>query len=186
MSSILKHISLIVLLSIAVTGCARRHTTRFTEDSRQMSEAMEIAAERAPIPPEPPPENPGDLVITSAPPTTGRYVDTQPSGYPNTRIILRVADRGITRRAWTLAVTPRPSGDVLAGPTYWPTIDKAVRRPNTTNAWLEPLEFLYNIALLPYRVVETPPWSKVIYSPSGGIDWSNVEQSGIIFQERNE
>ena len=47
-------------------------------------------------------------------------------------------------------------------------------------------DWLYNVALLPYRVIDNPPWSKVIYSPSGGIDWSNVEQSGVIFQERNE
>ena len=110
----------------------------------------------------------------------------QPTGYPPTRIVLRISDRGVARRAWPLAVTPRPSGNVLAGPTYWPTVDKAVHRSNKTNIWLEPLEFMYNVALLPYRVIDEPPWSKVIYSPSGGIDWSNVEQSGVIFQERNE
>ena len=137
-------------------------------------------------PPENPDENPHDKVITSAVPTTGRYADSQPTSSPPTRIVVRVSDRGVTRRSWPLTVNPRPSGDVLAGPTYWPTTDKAVHRPNSTNVWLEPLEFLYNVALLPYRVIDTPPWSKVIYSPSGGIDWSNVEQSGVIFQERNE
>jgi hypothetical protein len=75
---------------------------------------------------------------------------------------------------------------VLAGPTYWPTVDRAFRRPNSTNIYLEPAEFVWNSILLPYRMVETPPWSKVVYSPAGGIfGWRNVEQSGVLYRERD-
>ena len=128
---------------------------------------------------------PGDRLISSATtPTTSRYLDTQPTAFRPTRIVLRVGEKGLVRRQWPLETSYRPSGDVLAGPTYWPTVDKAVQRPNSTNVWLEPLEFLYNLALLPYRAVDTPPWSKIVYSPSGGIGWRNVEQAGVIFQEK--
>jgi hypothetical protein len=172
-------VALFLLLSLTlISGCIRHQTYSpvVEEDGREMSAATELATL--------PPEIPGERIATSAPPTTGRYTDTQPTSFPRTRIITRVADRGITRRAWSLAVCSRPSGDVLAGPYYWPSIDRAVHRPNSTNVWLEPGEFLWNILLLPYRAVDTPPWQKIAYSPDGGIGWRNVEQSGVIFQER--
>jgi len=91
----------------------------------------------------------------------------------------------VDRRGKTVIVRRGPSGDVLAGPTYWPTVDDAFHRPNSTNIWLEPGEFIWNTALLPYRVIDAPPWSKVIYSPAGGTyGWRNVEQSGVIYREK--
>src|ERR1051325_3118393 len=117
-----------IVFLLVLAGCAR-HRAMPMSDERPMSESMEIQAARVAVPP----ENPGDHVITSAPPTTGRYVETQPTGYTPTRIIVRVGGHGVGGRAWPLMTTPRASGDTLAGPTYWPTIDDAVRRPNKVN-----------------------------------------------------
>ena len=173
MSSIPKLLAaVLLLLPLLAAGCIRHHTPPpVAEIGTDMNELPgDIAGER---------------VVTSRGPTTGRYADTQPTAFPHTRIVLRVAEAGVIRRNWALSVTPRPSGDVLAGPTYWPTEDDAFHRPNWVNLWLEPLEFVMNTALLPYRVVDTPPWSKIVYSPAGGVfGWRNVEQSGVIYQER--
>jgi hypothetical protein len=152
------------------------------------------AASRKPAPPMPeisnevtalPTDIPGERMVTSGPPTTGRYATTEPANIPRTRIVVRVADRGVLRRNWVLVANLRPSGDVLAGPTYWPSVDRAFDRPNSTNIWLEPGEFLWNTLLLPYRMIDTPPWSKIVYSPAGGASgWRNVEQSGVLYRER--
>jgi hypothetical protein len=173
-------------LIILIGGCVKHPNARERE-RRPMSYGQDIvAADEAPEPPpELPPALPGDRIITSATtPTTSRYLDTQPTAFPQTRIVLLVADRGVIRRQWPLAVSPRPSGDTLAGPYYWPSTDEAVRRKNKINVWLEPLEFVYNTALLPFRAIATPPWSKMVYSPDGGLRWRNVEQAGVLFQER--
>ena len=177
MSSIPKSIAtLLVLVALALlSGCAHRRV------STPMTDQVELGTE----PTELPATLPGERVATSAPPTTGRYADTQPTAFPRTRIVVRVAERGVMRRAWALAVCPRPSGDVLAGPTYWPSEDRAFHRSNSTNIWLEPGEFLWNTLLLPYRMIDVPPWSKVVYSPAGGAPgWRNVEQTGVIYRER--
>jgi len=167
--------SLLVLLSLSICGFAHHRT------SSAMTDRAELGTEVAELPA----DLPGERTVSSGLPTTGRYADTQPTAYPRTRIVMRVADTGVIRRNWGLAVCPRPNGDVLAGPTYWPTVDDAFHRPNSTNVWLEPGEFFWNILLLPYRVVDTPPWSKVVYSPAGGVSgWRNVEQSGVIYRER--
>jgi hypothetical protein len=178
--------ALLSLFALAlIGGCIRHPNSRYRyEQPREISAARELVNDERPDV-EPLPELPGDrLVSSSTGPTTSRYMDTQPTNFRPTRIVMRVGDRGLVRRQWSLAVCPRPSGDVLAGPTYWPTVDKAVQRPNKDNVWMEPLEFVYNAALLPYRAIRTPPDSKMVYSPSGGIGWRNVEQSGVIFQER--
>ncbi len=167
--------SLFVLVSMAIGGCAHHRT------SSPMTDRTELGTEVTELPA----EIPGERTVASGPPTTGRYLDTQPTAFPRSRIIIRVADAGVIRRNWALSVCPRPSGDVLAGPTYWPTVDDAFHRPNSTNIWLEPGEFIWNLALLPYRVIDAPPWSKVIYSPAGGTyGWRNVEQSGVIYREK--
>jgi uncharacterized protein YceK len=153
-SSILKSITAILLLLALglLSGCAHRRV------SSPMTEQVELGTDVNELPA----TLPGERIATSAPPTTGRYADTQPTAFPRTRIVVRVADRGVLRRSWSLAVSPRPSGDVLAGPTYWPSVDEAFHRPNSTNIWLEPGEFLWNTLLLPYRVIDTPPWSKIV------------------------
>lgn len=166
---------LFVLVSLALSDGCTHHRA-----SPPMSDSVEIEVGELPAP-----IQPGERIATSAPPTTGRYADTQPSAYPRTRIVVRVADHGIIRRQYALAVCPRPSGDVLAGPYYWESEDRAFTRPNWVNLWLEPGEFVWNSLLLPYRMVETPPWAKVVYSPAGGAPgWRNVEQTGVIYRER--
>ena len=176
MSSIPKFFSLLfAILSLALlTGCAHHRA------APAMAESVEIEPNELPEP-----IQPGERVVTSTGPTTGRYADTQPTAYPRTRIIVRVGDHGIIRRQYALSTCPRPSGDVLAGPYYWESEDRAFHRPNWVNVWLEPGEFVWNTLLLPYRLVETPPWSKVVYSPAGGAPgWRNVEQSGVIYREK--
>jgi len=176
--------TLLLALSL-IGGCIRSQASREEKAGREISVGREIMNDERPDVAETPVALPGDrLVSSSTTPTTSRYLETQPTAFRTTRIVVRVGDRGLVRRQWPLEISPRPSGDVLAGPTYWPTIDKAVRRSSKQNVWLEPLEFLYLVALLPYRAIVTPPDSKIVYSPSGGIDWQNVEQAGVIFQER--
>lgn len=164
--------AVLLLLPLCSTGCIRHRTpppvAEVTTDLNEL-----------------PTDIPGERIVTSSRPTTGRYADTQPIAFQRTRVVIRVAETGVLRRNWVLSVCPRPSGDVLAGPTYWPTEDDAFQRPNWVNLWLEPGEFVWNTLLLPYRVVDTPPWSKIVYSPAGGQPgWRNVEQSGVIYKER--
>ena len=176
MSSIPKLLSvLLVLLSFSLlSGCAHHRP------APAMAEEIEIEPTELPQP-----IQPGERVVTSTGPTTGRYADTQPAAFPRTRIVVRVADHGIIRRQYALSTCPRPSGDVLAGPYYWESEDRAFNRPNWVNMWLEPGEFVWNSLLLPYRMVDTPPWAKVVYSPAGGAPgWRNVEQTGVIYRER--
>ncbi len=174
MSLVPKFLSAVLpLLPLLSIGCIRHHVPP------PMNEVVNE-------PNELPSEIPGERVVTSGRPTTGRYAATQPTGFPRTRIVVRVAEGGVIRRFWALSTCPRPSGEVLAGPTYWPSEDQAFRRPNWVNVWLEPGEFLWNTALLPYRVIETPPWAKIVYSPAGGVHgWRNVEQTGVLYREKD-
>ena len=175
-----KSISALLLpVVFLMSGCARHHASAQMSMEQTNGHLISDATDRSEVTP----VLPGERIATSAPPTTGRYAATEPAAIPLTRIVIRVADRGVIHRSWPLAVCPRPSGEVLAGPTYWPSEDRAFYRRDTTNLWLEPGEFLWNILLLPYRVIDTPPWAKIVYSPAGSYEWRNVEQSGVIFQE---
>jgi hypothetical protein len=168
--------SILLLLALVLFGGCARHRV-----STPMSDPVELGTDVN----DTPDLLPGERIATSAPPTTGRYADTQPNAYPRSRIVVRVGEHGVIRRIWVLSASPRPSGDVLGGPYYWPSEDRAFNRPNSTNVWLEPGEFVWNTLLLPYRMFDTPPWSKVVYSPAGGAPgWRNVEQSGVIYRER--
>lgn len=73
------------------------------------------------------------------------------------------------RRDWPVSVAYRPSGDVDAGNTYWPTIDEAPSRPEWLSGTLESFEFLFNLAAAPVRLFITrpAPWGGMIYSPIG-------------------
>lgn len=69
-------------------------------------------------------------------------------------------------REWPLWIVERPSGNVVAGPTYWPTDYREPRRAELTQAFVEPVEFLWNTLLIPYRMVRTPPGTRVLYDPA--------------------
>src|SRR5438270_526965 len=115
--------SIVLCAALALlSGCAHHRT------APAMTDEIEIEPTELP-----PPILPGERVVTSTGPTTGRYADTQPAAYPRTRIIVRVADHGVIRRQFGLSSCPRPSGDVLAGPYYWESEDRAYRRPNWVN-----------------------------------------------------
>jgi hypothetical protein len=99
-------------------------------------------------------------------PTTQHRVGVAPTVTGPLRPIgLQVTADGQLLRPWPESVSYRPSGDVLAGPTYWPTGDRAYRRDGLTNAYMEPLEFLWNGALMPFRAIQQHPQTPVIYSP---------------------
>ncbi len=73
--------------------------------------------------------------------------------------------RGDVRRAWSISVARRPSGNTLAWPTYWPNVERYVERPDWANGGVEPFEFLGNVLLLPVRVFMVAPWARVEYDP---------------------
>jgi hypothetical protein len=100
---------------------------------------------------------------------------TEPPPVIPTRIQLIVGERGLVQRPWPAVAFSRPSGDVMAGPTYWPSVDDAFERSNGLNLVMEPVEFLLNTVLLPVRAVITPPWTAMIYSPVGPVGGSVLE-----------
>jgi hypothetical protein len=80
-------------------------------------------------------------------------------------IPLEVDEVGLVRQ-WPVWVGERPSGNVVAGPTYWPTISREPRRTELSQAFVEPVEFLWNTLLLPYRAIRTPPGTRITYDPA--------------------
>jgi hypothetical protein len=86
-------------------------------------------------------------------------------GQERAEIPLEIDEVGLVRQ-WPLWITERPSGNVVARPTYWPTDFRERTQNETRQAFVEPLEFLYNTLLLPYRIVRAPPWTKVTYDPA--------------------
>lgn len=75
----------------------------------------------------------------------------------------------VLQRPWPVSVAYRPSGDVDAGNTYWPTIDESRPRPEWVSGIMEGWEFLFNLAAAPVRLFITrpAPWGGMIYSPIG-------------------
>lgn len=130
-----------------------------------------VVAEPAPVPTQPaqidadvqtPPTVLEAPVVVAEPPVRPPLVQitTRPGTVP-----LALTAAGQLRREWPLAVAYRPSGDVLAGPVYYPTVDQAPARPDWQSALLDAPEFVLNTVLLPVRAVITPPWAKLVYSP---------------------
>ncbi len=105
--------------------------------------------------------------------------ETQPSGSllpaDRKRISIAVDAIGATRD-WPAVASVRPSGDVVASPYYWPTLENSYTRRAWQNIFLESGELILNSALLPYRMVKLPPWKDVVYSPVGP-----TRDGGVIF-----
>jgi hypothetical protein len=80
-------------------------------------------------------------------------------------IPVEIDEVGLVRQ-WPVWFTERPSGNIVARPTYWPTDFRQRTQNETRQAFVEPVEFLYNALLLPYRMIRTPPWTKVTYDPA--------------------
>lgn len=89
-------------------------------------------------------------------------------------VTLNVMEGGVLRRAWPVSVAYIPSGDTLAWPHYWNTVERAIYRSDLENSFLEPLEFLANTALLPVRAVLLPPWTPMVDSPAGPAGEDNL------------
>lgn len=93
---------------------------------------------------------------------------TAPATRPTEQIpVMVIQNDAVVQREWPEQVFWRANGDTIAGPTYWESIERAFRRSDEVNVFLEPVEFLANVALLPVRAVITPPWEKIQYSPVG-------------------
>lgn len=82
-------------------------------------------------------------------------------------IALNLAPGGVLTREWPTSVSSQPSGDVLAGPSYYPRGYRSATRSDWVGGIMEPAEFLIDTVLLPVRAVFTPPWAPVVYSPAG-------------------
>jgi hypothetical protein len=93
---------------------------------------------------------------------------TLPAGERGTATIQVVIEEpAVLVRQWPQSVAYRPSGDTMAFPTYWDSVETAFQRGEYDNLYMEPLEFLFNTVALPVRAVITPPNTKMIYSPVG-------------------
>ncbi len=77
-----------------------------------------------------------------------------------------VVDRIGAVRQWPLVTGYRPSGNVVAFPTYWESISREPERSETRQAIREPFLFLYNVVVLPIRAIRTPPLTRVTYDPA--------------------
>jgi hypothetical protein len=102
-------------------------------------------------------------------PAADRYILRPADAALQTRadVLLNITEGGVLRRAWPVSVAYIPSGDTLAWPHYWNTVERAIYRSDLENSFMEPLEFLANTALLPVRAVMLPPWTPVVDSPTG-------------------
>ena len=103
----------------------------------------------------------GEVTATTQPTTMGG------GGAGGAIPVTVIQGDAVIQRQWPEAVFWRASGDTIAGPTYWDSINDAFKRPDWVNVLMEPAEFLLNTALLPVRAVITPPMTAIQYSPVG-------------------
>lgn len=108
---------------------------------------------------------------------------TLPASVEEVPLIVR--DDGVLRRPWPITVAYRPSGDVIAGRTYYEDItDEASKRPEWLQAAMETPWFLVDTVILPVRAVKTPPWAPVLYnSDPGGWQWQPLEPGEHLYAE---
>jgi hypothetical protein len=173
--------SLALMGALFAGGCAHHAASRgpFTDvtsrDKDQATETAPIPSSEPPLvaelPNKQPASSPSGLPVTPTTtaliPSTQHRVEVAPYTSSRERVAIPIADlgHGVIVREWPVSICWRPSGDTLAGPDYWPSEEVAFKRPEWMNMFMEPLEFFYNTALLPYRAVVTPPWAQVVYSP---------------------
>jgi hypothetical protein len=170
-------ITLMAALALAITGCTKSKDRPFadvTQPDRSQPVLTESDAQAVAM-------AEGERVITSGtqPATRPRdSVDQQTDAGPRSttlpvdepgtsRIEVVIEEPAVLVRQWPQSVAYRPSGDTLAFPTYWPDLEKAFRRDEYDNLYMEPLEFLFNTVALPVRAIITPPNTKTVYSPVG-------------------
>jgi hypothetical protein len=137
------------------TGQTRLEDPEARKEARKAAEAS--AQQQAHVIAQPPP--PPQQI-----PTGPRRPRLAATTYPSSAI--RVEPDGSVVRLWPEATSWRPSGDVLAGPTYYAITKKASTRPEWVTGWLEFGGFLLDTALVPVNAVITPPWTPIAYSAS--------------------
>jgi len=153
----------------------------------QPEEATEVPPSRQPIvvPPTetiraetPGAAGPATSAVANGGPARYQIVAPVPAIVPTTRpttattslgagseIPLAIDEVGLVRQ-WPVWIAERPSGNIVARPTYWNTDYSERPESETKEAFVEPVRFLYNTLLLPYRMIRTPPWTKVTYDPA--------------------
>jgi hypothetical protein len=173
-----KTLSLALLAAtVALTGCTRSKDRPFadvTDPDRSRPVLSESDAQAVAM-------AEGERVITTGTQPASRprvSVEQQTEGGPRSTTLpadepatstiqVVIEEPAVLVRQWPQAVAYRPSGDTLAFPTYWPTLENAFRRSEYDNLYMEPLEFLWNTVALPVRAVITPPNTRTVYSPVG-------------------
>lgn len=152
----------------------------------QPEEATEVPPSRQPVvvPPTetiraetPGAAGPATSAVANGGPARYQIVAPVPAIVPTTRpstattglgagaeIPLAIDEVGLVRQ-WPVWTAERPSGNIVARPTYWDTDYRERPESETREAFVEPVRFLYNTLLLPYRMIRTAPWTKVTYDP---------------------
>jgi hypothetical protein len=98
-------------------------------------------------------------------------------------IVIHVGKGGVVTREWSQSVAYRPSGNFRSGPTYWPSQNSAFTRSEYHDIVVEPGEFLFNILILPYRLIETPPWASIEWSAVGKPYNDDIDPAGQRYLE---
>ncbi len=108
------------------------------------------------------------------------------SGPAMGNLVVRVDEQGRLSRDFAPSAFERPSGDVKAGPLYWPNYNRNIKRSDTENAVFEPMEFIIDSLLMPVRAVITPPWTDVVYDavPQDNTTPASVNERQPVTQER--
>ncbi|MFI5381829.1 MAG: hypothetical protein ACHRHE_21230 [Tepidisphaerales bacterium] len=178
-------------LSAALAGCAASKTGPFADvtarDQEQPSDAQPttrpVEAPDKPMATRPAPtisvsatpaaafaKDPSDSVPatvvvtdTARPPTNPPA--TAPAAAPMGKLVVHVDEHGRLSRDFAPSTFERPSGDVLAGPVYWPNKNRTIKRGDAENFVFEPMEFIVDSLLMPIRACITPPWTDVVYDP---------------------
>jgi len=177
-----RHVSALILV-LTVAGCASRQRSfsDITERERhQPTQAMASAqpvAEKESVRPVP---STNTIPRTPVAATTARPIIT-----PSTRnsIAMNLGPGSVVTREWSQSVCYRVSGDVVSGSTYWPSIDSALKRNEFLNLVMEPGEFIFNLCVMPIRMVITPPWAQIDYSAVGPPNAEFIETSGLRYLE---
>jgi hypothetical protein len=101
---------------------------------------------------------------------------------PASRFI--VDANGNIRRLWPGDDSLRASGDVVAGPVYWPTIDNIPGRQDWISLFLDPFDFVTSVVSMPFRLIDDLPGSDQTYSAVGRPGGGQAEPSGLPWVEQ--
>jgi hypothetical protein len=185
----IRFLSLILLTGlICVTGCASRRGTfadLVTPDQGSSTVATPAVATVPAAPAaEPPASAPQAIATPVAEPSGVVVIPTTRPAYGALR--LEVDAQGNLTRGFAPSVFERPSGNTIAGPMYWPMGERSVVRPDWQNLLLEPVEYVVDVVLMPFRAIRTPPWRSIEYDavPADDTTPASSYRRRVVMQER--